>query len=112
MVQIKGMNMSWDRKTSTKSYYYRSRRVDGQSVKEYVGRGPKGEQAAQIDAQTRLQRINDHQHWDAELHRIEAASEEITILIQVARILALAISISCDCYLHRGHEWRRRRDHD
>jgi len=42
--------MSWDAKREDgPRYYYRSRRIDGRAVKEYVGTGPLAEMASRMD---------------------------------------------------------------
>jgi len=105
--------MSWDRKPETgKSYYYRNKRVDGRAVKEYIGRGPKGERAAQLDEQERRQRQLDRQHWMAILSRVEQAGEPLIQLVHVATTLTRLILITSGYHLHKRHEWRRRRDRD
>ncbi|QDT66618.1 hypothetical protein [Calycomorphotria hydatis] len=104
--------MSWDRKSGThKSYYYRNKRVDGHRVKEYVGRGRLGEQAALNDEKQRLQRQLDRQYWDSRLARIDQAEKSLVELAQVTTILVRAIMVTCGYHLHKGHEWRKRREH-
>ena len=101
--------MSWDRKPNTgKSYYYRNKRVDGRPVKEYVGRGAKGEQAAQRDEEERLQRQLDRQHWLVTLARVEEAGEPVKQLFEVTTRLTRSVLVAFGFYLHKGHEWRRR----
>ena len=104
--------MSWDRKLNTsKSYYYRNKRLDGRRVKEYVGRGAKGEQAAQLDEQERLQRQLDRQHWLATLAQVETAGEPVKLLAEVSTMLSRSVLVTCGFYLHKRHEWRKRKTH-
>jgi hypothetical protein len=58
-----------------KKYLYRSRRMNGRVVKEYVASGAEAEEAAQRDAATRAQ--------FAELKRIGVILDALHIVIQV-----------------------------
>jgi hypothetical protein len=59
-----------------KKYFYRSRRIDGRAVKEYVGSGPEAEEAAREKAALRTQ--------FAELRRIGVMLDALQIVIEVA----------------------------
>ncbi len=104
--------MSWDRKPNGKSYYYRNKRVDGRSVKDYVGRGSRGDKAAQLDEQERLQRQLDRQHWFATLTRLDNAEQSLDQLVYAATTLMRTVLIVSGFYLHKGHEWRNRKSND
>ena len=58
-----------------KKYVYRSRRINGRVVKEYLGSGAEAEEAARRDAATRAQ--------VAELKRIGVILDALHIVIQV-----------------------------
>ncbi|MBR9803266.1 hypothetical protein GYB59_16955 [bacterium] len=104
--------MSWDRKPQTgRRYYYRNKRIDGRSVKEYVGRGPKADKAALRDEEVRLQQQRDHHYWDARIVQIERSGESLTQLVTLAKLLTRSVLIANGFYLHKGHEWRRRKTH-
>lgn len=101
--------MSWDRKSNSgRSYYYRNKRVDGRSVKVYVGSGPKGRKAAQLDEEERLQRRRDQQYWSTVLMQIEQAGAPLEQLVQMTTLLWKAVLVTSGYHLHKGHEWRRR----
>ncbi len=101
--------MSWDRKSNGRKYYYRCKRVDGKAVKEYVGRGPRAEQAAVQDAEARIQKMLDQQHWMCRLARIETACEPLSGLLNASTLLTRSVLVVCGYYLHKGHEWRERK---
>lgn len=48
--------MAWETRRYGRRFYYRSRRVRGLVVKEYVGGGERGRQAAEADAAARAER--------------------------------------------------------
>ena len=58
--------MSWERRKNGGLYYTRSRRVDGKIVREYIGCGKKGADAARRDSLAR-----------AELERLKALARRI-----------------------------------
>ncbi len=101
--------MSWDKKATGKSYYYRNKWKDGKAVKEYIGRGPQAEQAAIQDAETRIQKQLDQQHWMCVMAQVETACEPLDGLITISTLLTRSVLVANGCYLHKGHEWRKRR---
>lgn len=104
--------MSWDEKQNTgRKYYYRNKRVDGRSVKEYVGGGAKGEEAALCDEQERLEQQLDRHHWLTVLTRVEIACEPCDELVRATTTLMRGVLVASGYYLHRGHEWRRRKSY-
>ncbi|QDT21393.1 hypothetical protein [Gimesia chilikensis] len=101
--------MSWDVKESGIAYFYRSERVNGKPTKIYVGRGRKGAEAEQQDRARRLQQQRDRQHWEAILFQSERATLDTAELASLVTLLHKAILINAGYYLHKGHEWRKRR---
>ncbi|WP_417381921.1 hypothetical protein [Gimesia sp.] len=103
--------MSWDQKKGKKKYYYRSKRVDGKSIKEYVGRGRTATEAELFDQQQHLRKQFDQRYWDLRLCLLDRASDSTDHLFMLSTILFKAILISSGFYLHKGHEWRRRNNY-
>ncbi|QGJ68706.1 Hypothetical protein PBC10988_3670 [Planctomycetales bacterium 10988] len=101
--------MSWDTKRNGKSYYYRNKRVDGRPVKEYLGSGKKAKAAAQEDCERRLQRVRDREYWDQQLSSFEEADQLLQQLSEGITLVFRAVLIREGFYLHKGHEWRKRR---
>lgn len=100
--------MGWDRKRNQRTYYYRSRRVGEQVVKDYVGRGPRAEAQARQDAQKRLRKLTDRHQWDQMLSQLERLRQPLLMLESQVKLLMQAILLLTGHYCHRGHEWRRR----
>lgn len=101
--------MSWEKKRGGCQYYYKSQRVDGKPVKIYVGSGNKGAEAERQDQERRLQQQRDKQHWETILFQVDQASHHTTELASLVTLLHKALLISCGYYLHKGHEWRKRK---
>ena len=81
-----------------KKYLYRSRRLDGRVVKEYVGTGPEAEEATREKAVLREQ--------CAELQRIGVILDALQIVIQV--LYEDAMTAAGYHKPNRG-PWRKRR---
>jgi hypothetical protein len=91
-------------------YYYRSKRVNGRSVKVYVGRGPDAELAARLDERERQDRRTEREVQLAEQVRLAAADLALQEARVLADLLVRATLILRGYHLHRD-EWRRRREH-
>ena len=100
--------MSWDRKQRGGKYYYRSRRVDGKSMKKYVGRGPVAELAARLDERARQGRRAERETRLAEQVQLTVADVAFGDARAVVGLLVQAALILSGFHLHRG-EWRQRR---
>ncbi len=93
-------------------YAYRSTWVDGRSKKTYLGTGARAAEAARQEASDRAQEALDQQAWLLTWAKVEAASRPLDALCAQARVLMHAVMLVSGCYLHKGHEWRRRsKDH-
>jgi hypothetical protein len=102
--------MAWERRQrgTGRRYYYRSRRVRGRVVKEYVGTGPEAELAAAADAQARAER-----HADRDRVRNAAsklAPAEATIREMDEAMIWLTHAALYATGYHRVYfQWRLRR---
>ena len=98
--------MSWEMRERGGPYYTRTRRVNGHQIREYIGGGIRGQEAAAMDAEERVQREQERQQWRAmkakvtEMER-EMRAHEAMCKTAVARVLAGA-----GFFNHRG-EWRK-----
>ncbi|QDU59565.1 hypothetical protein Pan216_03950 [Planctomycetes bacterium Pan216] len=102
--------MSWDRKENGRKYYYRNRRDEnGRAVKEYVGQGRRAVQAEREDQEARLQRLQVKQQWQTIFDELDDVNRPVKELVAINTLLMRAVLIVNGFYLHRGHEWRRRR---
>jgi hypothetical protein len=100
--------MAWEERGSHR-YYYRSRRVDGRVVKEYVGNGELADSIAALEA---LGRQKDAAlRGKAEAERREQAAREAEIEAYCRRVdEALAETLTALGYhRHDRGQWRRKR---
>jgi hypothetical protein len=101
-------NMSWETRARGTRYYTRSRRQQGQIVREYIGKGDEAERIAAIDCQARRQR---EEVRDAEGSiRRATDDEEAPIIALHAQAEMLTRGALLVAGFHRHHrQWRRRR---
>jgi hypothetical protein len=95
--------MPWDR-----GYYYRSRKVNGRVIREYVGRGRVAELVAQLDAVNRKEREARAAAWRAEKARLDALDASVAALIQLTDLLTRAALQAAGYHQHK-RQWRRKR---
>lgn len=89
--------MGWVKRGNRK-YYYRSRRVNGRVVKEYLGCGPEAEEAARRDAAER-----EYRKKSAALAAVNNELKERTKLLIAATMYAAGY------HRHDRGRWRKRR---
>ncbi len=88
-------------------YYTRTRRVNGRQIREYIGGGILGQEAARIDAEARQQREEERRAWKqmkADLAQIEREMRAHEAMCKTAVAWVLEGS---GFFNHRG-EWRKR----
>ena len=100
--------MAWEER-SGRRYYYRSRRVGGRVVKEYVGAGPAAELAARAEEATRQAERRRREAEKAERRRLEAFDREIAAACEAIELTARAALIEAGYRQHNRGEWRLRR---
>ena len=102
--------MSWRKKRRGPEcgYYYRSRSVDGRSVKQYVGGGIVGRTADHLDQLERRDRAAARAAFEAEETERERASGPLIGLCRLGDQLAVATLLLAGYYRHHEGEWRRR----
>jgi hypothetical protein len=101
--------VGWEQRKRGTSYYTRSRRVDGEVRREYVGGGTLGEIAALEDQYERRRREEEAAYWKEEKERLKQDAAFLGELEAVANILVRAHLIAAGCHRHKG-EWRRLRE--
>jgi hypothetical protein len=99
--------VAWDHPSKERSYYTRSRRVNGRVVREYHGRGPLGELAAAMDDLERHDRAAQDDAWKIEKERLEAAETPLDKLCQQTDFLARA-TLYAEGFHRCGGQWRLR----
>lgn len=101
--------MAWERRRNGRLYFYRTRYVAGRTVKEYVGRGPKAEQAAKEDASKRAQREACLLSKRERRREYESVQMTFTALAAECQSLVRASLLSAGYYQHARGKWRKRR---
>jgi hypothetical protein len=100
----------WERRERGGLYYTRSRKVNGQLVREYVGGGLLGQLAARMDAEERRERQQEAAAWKEGREQIEALTAPVEELCEGVEILARAALLVSGYYRHNRGEWRKRRE--
>lgn len=100
----------WESRKRGGRYYTRSRKVDGQVVREYVGTGPIAEFAAQMDALDRERREEEAAVWREEKERLEALARPVEELCEAAELLVRAALVAAGYHQHKRGEWRKKRE--
>lgn len=92
-----------------RKYYYRSRRIEGRVVKEYVASGQAAENAAKRDKEAREQRRiqrKETEQLEAELAKVTQVVEAIS---ERSEVLLAASLLTAGFHQYKS-EWRRSRD--
>jgi hypothetical protein len=102
---IQRLGMGWNRKSRgrEKGYFYRSRRVGGRVVTQYVGHGTEAEQVAEEIALRHQQQ----QAIKAERAVYDVLDAALDRLLSETRLIVTAALIASGNYNHHG-TWRRR----
>lgn len=96
--------MGWERG----KYYTRSRRVNGQVVREYYGCGLLGEMASLVDEMDREDREWEQECWQTEQALLQEFDDALDSIDRVVDAVTRAAFLSNGYHFHRG-EWRLKR---
>jgi hypothetical protein len=99
--------MAWETRNGRGRYYTRSRRVNGRIVRQYVGKGAKGEQAAAADARHRDQEMAMDQALQDDRRKWQQADGPLEALDELDSLLMEATLYAAGFHRHSGGEWRR-----
>jgi hypothetical protein len=97
-------NMAWEQRGHQR-FYYRSRKVQGRVVREYLGRGPRAVRAAAEDTAKRAGRNKEHM----ERKMWEALDTHVAHLDTLMTLLSHSTLVDNGLYQHHRGEWRKRR---
>jgi hypothetical protein len=97
--------MAWD----WRGYYYRSRKVDGQVIREYIGTGQLAELVAQMDALECEAREAGRARRRAQKAELEALDAPVNELNDLADLVARAALVAAGYRQHKRGPWRKRR---
>ena len=100
----------WERRERGGLYYTRSRRVNGQVVREYVGSGLLGQLAARLDAEERRKREEEQARRREERERLDALIASVEELCEASDLLVKAVLLASGYHQHKRGEWRKRRE--
>jgi hypothetical protein len=100
--------MPWEQRGGRGRYYTRKRTVNGRIVREYVGTGAKGEEAAAADRAERAERLQDQAALRADLEQYGSIEDQHTTWSEFVQQLAYATLIVAG--YHRHSTWRKRRE--
>ena len=100
--------MAWERRRNG-TYYYRTHKVEGRSIKEYVGTGPFAEIAAERDTLARAARAEEAETQRREQAEIRGLDAPVEVFTGSLETLTRASLLLAGYYRHHGGEWRKRR---
>ena len=100
----------WERRERGGLYYTRSRKVNGEVVREYIGTGVLGQLAAMEDERHRVQKRQRVAFEREEQERIEEVLAPVEELDEAAEVLARAALLAGGYHQHKRGEWRKKRE--
>ena len=100
----------WERRERGTLYYTRSRKVNGEVVREYIGTGVLGQLAAMEDESKREQERQRAAFEREERERLEEVLAPVEELDEAAEVLARAVLLAGGYHRHKRGEWRKRRE--
>jgi len=68
----------------------------------------RSKRAAQEVQQARQRRTADQQWWERRFGELDTAQEATDTLVEVSKLMMRVVLVAQGCYLHKGHEWRKR----
>jgi hypothetical protein len=98
--------MGWEWRQNAGPYYIRTRKVQGQVVRTYFGRGPQAEQAAREDAQRQATQVARH------TVRVHLAALDVQVhewCQQIDNLMRASLMVT-GFHQHHRSEWRQRSD--
>ncbi len=95
--------MGWE-KRGQQHFYYRSHKVNGRVIREYLGRGPRAVKAATEDTARQAARNTARR----EKHEWEALDSQVATLNTLITLLSRTYLVDNGFYHHKRGEWRKR----
>jgi hypothetical protein len=100
--------MSWESRARGTRYYTRSIRINGQIIRQYIGRGELAERMAAADRRERECRTTVRYQQQLARTTIERVAAPIIALHEEVNVLTRAALLAAGYHRHHG-EWRRKR---
>jgi len=101
--------MAWESRNGRGRYYTRSKRVNGQVVREYIGTGPRAEMIAESDALKHRERVATRRAMKTAMGDIESTSELLGRYHVLTEGLVRIVLIQAGYHRHHRGKWRKRR---
>ena len=101
--------MAWEHR-GDRTYYYRSRKVAGRVVKEYIGAGPTAALIAAHDEAERERRIEQREQAREDARRLAELAAQYETASRAADALTAAALLAAGYRQHARGTWRKRRD--
>jgi len=101
--------MVWEQRGNGIYYYYRSRKIGGRVVKEYVGGGLAGSLAEREDEARRRQRDAERIALRLDRAAFDAAATAHDELSRAADAMMSAALLAAGYHRHDRGQWRKRR---
>ncbi len=102
--------MGWETRQRGSSYYTRSKKVNGEVVREYVGGGVLGQIAARMDAEERQRREAEAAAWREEREHLEELVGSVDEFCEDVEVIARSVLLAAGFRRHKRSEWRRERE--
>jgi len=104
--------MPWEMRGANGPYYTRSRRVGGHVVREYVGKGPLGQLAAELDAEERARRRLEVEAARQEAKRYIEMDDSVEEFCRQTDAVVRGVLLIAGYHRHNRGEWRKRRERE
>ena len=100
--------MAWQIRPGRRPVYFRSVRIGGKVVRQYIGSGPEAERIAAADAQRRAEGKAKVEMQKTERARLETTATPLSDFSAQLELLMRAELLAAGCHQHAHCEWRRR----
>lgn len=101
--------MAWETRQRGGRYYTRSRKVHGRVIREYIGAGERGEQAALQDRLRRAEHTREKTQCCQQRERSAQADRALASYYQQVEAHLRAALVAAGYHQHDRGEWRRAR---
>ena len=102
--------MAWETRKGQGRYYTRSRKVNGQVIREYLGTGFGAEAAAQLDAYDQAERAAQQMRNREAMTRLRDLDATMDAAFQQTQDELTAALQTAGYHQHKRGEWRKRRE--
>jgi hypothetical protein len=101
--------MAWETRGGSGRYYTRSVRQGGRVLRQYVGTGPRAEEAARADRVRRDASEAERAAMRSALEKISEADAQVKAVFDAAEVAVRAALLLAGYHRHARGAWRRRR---